>query len=279
MFRVSRGFNAALIALIALGACAPAEENLAVLANARGTFAVGDPQRLLVGLLEPETSEFLASPEISATATLTAPDGKETTTEATFLWTVPDLTGLYRVYHTFDQEGEWWVRLNPSGYGPTPKTPFTVGTSDPVPGPGDKAPTAVTRTLADQPVEEISSDDDPNPAFYQLSLDEALSNGKPTVVVFATPAFCVSRTCGPMLDQVKAASQSHPDANYVHVEIYENLDANKPEDLRVVAAVRTWGLPSEPWVFVVDANGEVVARFEGAVTDDELEVALEAVGA
>jgi predicted transcriptional regulator len=78
---------------------------------------------------------------------------------------------------------------------------------------------------------------------------------------------------------VKAASQSHPDANYVHVEIYENLDAVTTEDLRIVAAVRTWGLPSEPWVFVVDANGEVAARFEGALTDEELEIALEEVGA
>lgn len=279
MSRVSWRLNAALIALISLGSCAPAEENLAVLANARGTFAVGDPQRLLVGWVDLETSEFLASPEIPATATLTAPDGTETTTEAEFLWTVPNVTGLYRIYHTFDEEGEWWVRLNPSGYGPTPKTPFTVGTSDPVPGPGDKAPAAVTRTLADQAIEEISSDDDPDPAFYEFSLDEALSNGRPTVVVFATPAFCVSRTCGPMLDQVKAASRTHPDANYVHVEIYENLDAATTEDLRIVAAVRTWGLPSEPWVFVVDANGEVAARFEGALTNEELEIALEEVGA
>lgn len=272
-------FCAALVVLTALAACTPAEENLAVLANARGTFEVGDPQRLLIGLVDPETSEFLASPDIRTTATLTAPDGTETNLEADFMWTIPDVTGLYRIYYTFDHEGEWWVRLHPSGFGPTPRTPFMVGASDPVPGPGDQAPLVATRTLADHPIEEISSDDEPNPNFYELSLDEALANGKPTVVVFATPAFCVSRTCGPMLNQVKAASSSHPGANYVHVEIYDNLDAVDTQDLRVVEAVRAWGLPSEPWVFVVDANGLVTARFEGAVTDEELEMALDEVGA
>jgi hypothetical protein len=55
-------FCAILLALAALTACAAAEENLAVVANARGTFAVGDPQRLLVGLVDPETGQYLASP-------------------------------------------------------------------------------------------------------------------------------------------------------------------------------------------------------------------------
>lgn len=268
----------AVLVLAALAACAAAEENLAVVANARGTFAVGDPQRLLIGLVDPDTSQYLASPEIPATATLTRPDETETTLEAEFVWTVPEITGLYRVYHTFDQEGEWWVRLNPSGFGPTPRTPFMVGRTDPVPGPGDLAPAVATRTLDDHPIEEISSDDEPDLSFYELSLDDALASGRPTVVVFATPAFCVSRACGPMLDQVKAASLSHPNANYVHVEIYENLDAENTQDLRVVQAVRAWGLPSEPWVFVVDANGMVAARFEGALTEEELDTALEQVG-
>lgn len=272
-------FSAAVLAVAAMTACAPAEENLAVVANAPGTFGVGQPQRLLVGLVERETSEFLASPEVPAIATLTAPDGAEDTAAAAFLWTIPDVRGIYRIDYTFGQEGQWWVRLNPSGFGPTPKTPFMVVPEDPMPGPGEPAPAAATRTTADHPIAQISSDDEPNPAFYELSLDEALSNGQPTVVIFATPAFCVSQTCGPMLDQVKAASSTHPNANYVHIEIYENLDAATTDELRIVPAVTAWALPSEPWVFIVDATGTIAARFEGAMADDELEAALIAVGA
>jgi hypothetical protein len=256
-----------------------AEEDLAVVANAPGTFAVGEPQRLMIGLVDSETADFLASPELSAEAILTSPDEHETEVAAEFMWTIPDVVGLYLVRATFDEEGTWWVRLRPEGLGPTQQAAFTVSRADVVPGVGDLAPAVETSTLADHSLEEISSDDEPDPDLYELSLDAALSNGRPTVVVFATPAFCVSQTCGPMLDQVKAVATAHPDANFLHVEIYENLDATRAEDLIIVPAVIAWGLPSEPWVFVIDAEGIVVARFEGAMMTSELDAALEAVGA
>lgn len=250
-----------------------------MVANAPGTFAVGDPQRLMVGLVDTETDDFLASPDLPATAILTSPDEREIEADAEFMWTIPDVVGLYVVRATFDQEGTWWVRLRPEGMGPTQQAAFTVSTTDQVPGIGDLAPAVKTSTLDDHSIEEISSDDDPDPALYQLSLDDALGNGRPTVVVFATPAFCVSQTCGPMLDQVKAMAGTHTTANFLHVEIYENLDATSADDLIIVPAVMTWGLPSEPWTFVIDSEGIVTARFEGAMKASELEAALEAVGA
>jgi hypothetical protein len=82
-----------------------------------------------------------------------------------------------------------------------------------------------------------------------------------------------------MLDQVKAVTEAHPSANFLHVEIYENLDATSADELIIVPAVIAWGLPSEPWVFVIDSEGIVAARFEGAMMASELEAALEAVGA
>jgi hypothetical protein len=270
---------ALFLVLAILVACAPAEENLAVVANAPGTFEAGQTQRLLVGLVDPETSAYLASPEVAAVAELTAPDGTESEVDAIFMWTVPDVRGLYRIDQTFDQVGEWWVRLRAEGLGPTPKSAFTVIADGPLPGPGDPAVAVPTRTAAEYPIDEISSDDEPDPSFYETSLDAALQNGLPTIVVFATPAFCASQTCGPMLDQVKAAAREHPDANYIHVEIYNNLDAASTADLVVNPAVTAWGLPSEPWVFVIDGSGNVAARFEGALSSDELEAALEAVGA
>ncbi len=279
MPRSLRWLSAVLVIAPLAAACSAAEENLAVVANAPGTFAVGEPQRLMLGLVDPETADFLASPDIAATAILTGPDEEETEVDAEFMWTIPDVVGLYLVRANFDQEGTWWVRLRPDGYGPTPQAAFTVSATDQVPGVGDPAPAVATRTLADHPIEEISSDDEPDSALYQMSLDEALSTGQPTVVVFATPAFCVSQTCGPMLDQVKVMASAHPNANFLHVEVYENLDATSTDELIIVPAVTAWGLPSEPWVFVIDAEGNVAARFEGAMTAGEFESALEAVGA
>ncbi|MGH3650424.1 MAG: hypothetical protein ACRDU9_06895, partial [Acidimicrobiia bacterium] len=111
---------------------------------------------------------------------------------------------------------------------------------------------------------------------YEMTVAEAVESG-PSVLVFATPAWCTSQTCGPMLDQVQAISLEYPSLNYVHVEVYENIHVTNREDLILVPAVEEWGLPSEPWLYVTDGDGMVTAAFEGAVSDDELRSALDAV--
>jgi hypothetical protein len=270
---------AILLFVSALVACSRGPAPLAVVANAPGTFEVGQPQRLLVGLVDSETAAFLASPDLETTGVLIAPDSTEREVSTEFLWTVPDRVGIYLIRDTFEQDGTWWVKLRPQGMTESMQASFIVGNDDPMPGIGDPAVSIETRTTAEHELSEISSDPDPDPSFYELSLDQALTNGQPTVVVFASPAFCTSQTCGPMLDQVEAVADEHPGVNYLHVEIYENLDAESFEDLRISEAVSAWGLPSEPWVFVMDSQGEVTSRFEGALGEGEIEEALANVGA
>ena len=120
--------------------------------------------------------------------------------------------------------------------------------------------------------QEISTDDNPDPKFYELSIDEALKERKPFVVAFATPKFCTSATCGPTLDIVKDASADYPQVNYLHVEPYSNLD--DPDNLKPIKAVREWGLPSEPWVFVIDREGRLLDKLEGGITAVELREVL-----
>lgn len=272
-----RPFLLLLIATAALS-CSSGPAPLAVVANAPGTFDVGQPQRLMVALVEADTSEFLAEPGLVAEAILVAPDGQELSVGTDFVWTVPDEVGIYLIRATFDQAGTWWVKLKARGLAESMQSSFIVSEgTDPMPGIGDPAISVETRTTSDHALEEISTDADPEPSFYATSLDQALSNGQPTVIVFATPAFCVSQTCGPMLDQVKAVASDHPNANFVHVEIYKNTNASSTEDLVVDPAVTAWGLPSEPWVFVVDGGGIVTARFEGTMAEGELVAALAAI--
>jgi peroxiredoxin len=40
------------------------------------------------------------------------------------------------------------------------------------------------------------------------------------------------------------------------------------------AYMREWGLPSEPWTFLVGADGRIKAKFEGSVSVDELAAAV-----
>ncbi len=251
------------------------QPGIAVVANAPGTLGTG-PQRLVVGLLTRD-AQSLASPDLPAHIDVFFESTTNLVAElpGAFQWTVEGARGVYVATVTFDQPGNYGVRVRPEGMEPTAPAAFVVVEDPVVPEVGEPAPAVETPTGADQPLEQISTDPDPDPRFYELSLDEALANGRPTVVVFATPAFCQTATCGPMLDQVKAAAPAHPDVNFIHVEVYEDFEGvTDVQQLQLAPAVSTWGFPSEPWVYVIDAGGVVSARFEGSMSTQELEDAL-----
>ena len=92
------------------------------------------------------------------------------------------------------------------------------------------------------------------------------------MLLFATAALCQSRVCGPVIDlteQVKA--ERDDDVAFVHQEIY--VDNQVDKGLR--PSVAAYNLPTEPWVFVVDANGRIVARSEGAFSAKEHNAAID----
>ena len=152
---------------------------------------------------------------------------------------------------------------------------------------GELAPSVGTPTAADVggDLAQLSTDDDPEPRLYETSIADALAAGEPFVVAFATPAFCESATCGPTLETLKAVAADHPDVTFINVEPYVMemrdgrlqpvLDASG--QLQAAAWTTAWRLLTEPLVAVVDADGAVRAKFEGALAADELESAIEAL--
>jgi hypothetical protein len=94
----------------------------------------------------------------------------------------------------------------------------------------------------------------------------------PFVVTFATPKFCSSRTCGPVVDVVEDVSRrlADEDVRFIHVEVFEDNDPAKGFN----RWMQEWDLPTEPWTFLVDADGRIAARFEGTVSVHELEQAV-----
>ncbi len=149
---------------------------------------------------------------------------------------------------------------------------LTVTKEGAVPDVGDKAPVVHTDTTTstDGNVELL---DTRRPASSMHDVDFAdVAGKKPTVLLFATAALCQSRVCGPVIDlteQVKA--ERDDDVAFVHQEIY--VDNQIDKGLR--PPVAAYDLPTEPWVFVVDADGRVVDRFEGAFSADELNAAID----
>ena len=138
---------------------------------------------------------------------------------------------------------------------------------------GDAALASANRTLATEPaIEKLTSDIDPNPALYQMTVAEAISSERPSVVVFSTPGFCQTAVCTPVLNSVKEVYTQQGDrANFVHIEVYKQFN---PE-LVLDDAMIEWGFTSEPWTYVLDGDGQVAARLGGPVSPRELTVALE----
>ena len=204
-------------------------------------------------------------------------------------WPPTGTRGVFVTNLEFDVAGEgtnadpgyWGLQVTTTtaeGVAIEAQTAISVSAQSSTPGIGKPVPRSVTPTDGDtDDLATISSSASPDPSLYQLSVDEALDEGKPLVVVFASPAFCVSATCGPQVDMISQVKEKHQgEANFIHVEVFENphlIQGSRPTD-GLVATVDEWGLPSEPWTFVIDANGLVHAKFEQFVAAEEIEEVL-----
>lgn len=251
------------------------------------------PNRLLVNLID-SANEQLASADRPVELRLydlaSEASQPDQSVPATYMQTVEGKPGLYRAQVSFDRPGEWGleaVATESSGEQRVGRMVFSVRESGSTPAIGVAAPASDTPTAESaDAIAAISTDDSPDPDFYELSIAEAVAAGEPFVVVFATPAFCTSATCGPTLDVVKSAAADYKDrVSFLHVEPYElaMVDGHLQPELSEqnlpipVPAVNEWGLPTEPYVFVVDGEGDVAAKFEGIAGPDELRAALDAV--
>jgi hypothetical protein len=141
---------------------------------------------------------------------------------------------------------------------------------------GGAVPLIKNLTLRDvASISEITSADSPEPGLYQLTVAEALGQSKPLVIAFASPAFCVSAMCGPVtqvvVEQFKAYGSQ---VNFIHIEPWNLEVARNESRLEPSQAALEWGLQTEPWVFVIDAEGNVSSRFEGLVGASELAAAI-----
>ncbi len=192
--------------------------------------------------------------------------------------------GAYTVRLDFDRPGDWGLGVSVEGSDATVSSAsarVAVREQSLTPALGAPAPLTKSKTLAGTPdMEELTTDPQPDAELYAMSIADAVASGEPLVVAFSTPAFCTTATCGPQLDVVKQMKGQFADrANFIHVEVYDNPHEIQGDlsNARIAPAVTEWGLPSEPWTFVVDADGLVTAKFEGFATLVELEQALRAV--
>jgi hypothetical protein len=166
------------------------------------------------------------------------------------------------------------VRLDDRLVAATPAgPPLRVVKDSPVPDVGDRGPRISTPTKEDAggDIQRIDTRVPPS-TMHEADYADVVGK-KPVVLLFATPALCQSRVCGPVVDiaeQVKG--ESGGEAEFIHMEIYRDNEVERgfrPQVLR-------WRLPTEPWLFTIDRRGRIAARLEGAFSTRELERALKA---
>ncbi len=174
--------------------------------------------------------------------------------------------------------GQWGAELNVDYAGERTqiRSRFFVLDRTAEPMIGEAIPRFAQRVLSD--VDDITEIDSANPplvALHELTVPQALDAGRPIVIAFATPAFCQTRFCGPVIDSVMQPlhAQYGDEATFIHIEPFD-LAAARAGQLVAVPAMEQWALTTEPWVFIVDSAGTVAAKFEGVMMAAEVEAAL-----
>jgi hypothetical protein len=210
--------------------------------------------------------------------------------------------GIWVAYADFAEAGNVGIEIQATMPGQTTPTVrrynLEVKAVSDAPRVGEPAVITRTLTVADVPnLNQLTSGADPDQALYQISFDQALTQGKPIALLFATPNFCRTATCGPSVTVLSQLQQKYGDRMiFIHSEVYrypfgdsarlqaESIAKAQQEGRNPTAeelsaglsdAMVAWDLPSEPWLFLIDAKGIIAARYEGGITSEELTPAIE----
>lgn len=187
--------------------------------------------------------------------------------EATTVYVVPKVD--------FNRKGPWLAIAMLKGENGLEATrvtaPTVVGAFPRIPAVGEKAPVIHTPTAADVGGDIAKIDTRvPPDQMHEVDFADAVGR-KPVVLVFATPALCQSRVCGPVVDVAQQVADAYKGkADFIHMEIWNDNDISKGPRPQVQA----YNLETEPWTFLIDRNGIVRDRIEGAFGVSELEEAM-----
>jgi hypothetical protein len=143
----------------------------------------------------------------------------------------------------------------------------------PMPLVGDQVPRAETPTFDDPGDLEELCTREPDCSMHDVSLAASLEAGRPVVLSVATPAFCATAICGPVVDVIEdvRADAGRDDVDWIHVEVFQDA-GNTP-----VPLIETLGLRSEPWTFFIDGEGVVTDQLEGPTPAELVREALETI--
>lgn len=189
---------------------------------------------------------------------------------------VADASHIYVARLRLPRPGTYWLLAEPEGGAKAVQALGNVKVveHDSAPDVGDAAIASDTPTIAStgRDFAKLTTRTPPDESLLEYSIADSLRSRVPFVVTFSTPKFCSSRTCGPVVDVVEEVASRFEGGKtrFIHVEVYEGNDPAKGFN----RWMREWGLETEPWTFLVGADGKIIERYEGVVSVNELETAL-----
>ena len=244
--------------------------------------------RIFFGLLDSDMSHVRTQTVISTFVSVEISDSTleelKIQTSAIFMrWPVGS-GGVYVTKVEFPKSGKWRMVVeipNEDGSRNFGLSDFVVNLKSLSPSIGATVPLSNNKTLGNvYELSQLTTSSIPDPELYELTINQAVSTGKPTLIVFASPAFCASGTCGPQVEIVSEIKDHYQGlVNFIHVEVYDNPDKIDGDLLKaeISPLMEEWGLFTEPFTFLIDANGFVHSKFEGFVTTVELEESLDLI--
>jgi hypothetical protein len=182
------------------------------------------------------------------------------------------VTRIYVAHLRIPRPGRYWLVAQPARAKIQAVGVLDVSARSSSTAVGARAPHSATPTLATAPAAQITTSRPPDLPLLRYSIAGSLAAHEPFVVTFATPKFCTSRTCGPVVDVMEAVRRrfAAQAVRFIHVEVFRDNNPHRGYN----RWMRQWGLLSEPWVFLVGRDGRVKAKFEGSVSVAELAAAV-----
>ena len=274
---------ATLASALLLGACgsqAPATGGASPLQAqvVASELLTGPQQRVPIGILDHNTPVNDATVHVRAFLLQGSTAVFKGESDAPFKGAGLEGAGAYVAHLDLNPAGNWGMDITasrPSGERLSQRLAFNVTATPIVPAVGQAAPLSRSPTIREVPDAEAIDSGRPPDDMHQLSIAEAIAQHRPTLVVFASPAFCTSRICGP---EVHVVQSLEPDYRgrlaFIHIEIYRDFKPD-PSKRQLAPTVAEWRLTTEPWIFLIGPNGVIQARFEGPTATDEVKAAID----
>ncbi|HVD70050.1 MAG TPA: hypothetical protein VNG34_04285 [Actinomycetota bacterium] len=192
-----------------------------------------------------------------------------------------DAAGVYQGEGIrFDKVGVWTATIDADvdTIGPlTLETNFAVRDQPALPAPGQKALKTENLTVDSKDVKPVSIDSRaqdgdpiPDPELHQWTIADAIAQGRPALVLFATPVYCQSHFCGPSVEALQQLAADYPDkAVYIHVEIWRDYNKSVVNQGAADWLYRNDNL-TEPWLYLIDDKGVIADRWGPLFDTDEV---------